>query len=173
MKEVHETELYKCVTEWLSSPSSCCRKVSSLHDKDSLPEIAASVCCQGAELLTGMHGTARGFCCRATCVKCLKGDGDLPKTVVSGMVTSGGGEQGFDMLVPMSQTKLGSDCGCGPSCIGMHPASNDILTALLLALPPQTWSSIKEEMLLAKIQGLVSTESLPPILQEEASPFLS
>lgn len=168
LQQVHGTELFKCVTEWLSSTSSCCRNFWSSSDKDTFPEIAASVCCQGAELLTGMHGSISGFCCKATCVKCSKGNGDPPNTIVSGMVMTGSREQGVDMLVPLSPTKSGSCCGSGvSSSIVMHPASNDVLTALLLALPPQTWSSIQEEKLFAHIQRLVSTESLPPILQEE------
>ena len=146
---------------------SCCTNVSSSSDKDSLSEIAANVCCQGAVLLTGALGENRGFCCRATCVKCLKGNGDGPITVVSGTVVSGGNEQGVDMLVPMSPAKS-SCCNSGLSnCAVVHPASNDILTVLLLALPADTWVGIKDEKLSAEIHGLVSTERLPDVIQEE------
>ncbi|OVA13849.1 Phytochelatin synthase [Macleaya cordata] len=109
LKQVKETKLFKHVTEWLSSSSSCC------------PSFA----------------------------------------------NGNGSEQVVDMLVPLSKTSC-----CGPSpgnCFGMHPGSGDVLTALLLALPPQTWSGIKEEMLLQKIYDLVSTDSLPTLLQEENS----
>lgn len=73
-------------------------------------------------------------------------------TVVSGKVMNGMSEQHVDMLIPS---------------IGMHPASNDVLTTLLLALPPHTWSGIKDETLLHEINSLVSTETLPILLQEE------
>ncbi|KAF8394250.1 hypothetical protein HHK36_020457 [Tetracentron sinense] len=174
LKQVQETRLFKHVTEWLSSASSCCRKIPSSGDKDNLPEIAASVCCQGAKLLTGKLGSLDGFCCSKTCVKCMTTNGDMPVTVVSGTVVTGNNiEQGVDMLVPLSPTKSRSCLGSGPSnCIRMHPAENDILTALLLALPPQTWSGIKEEKVLQEICCLVSTENLPSLLQEEVTVYL-
>ncbi|KAL5711926.1 glutathione gamma-glutamylcysteinyltransferase [Ranunculus cassubicifolius] len=161
LKQVRETALYKHVKEWMSSANPCCRGISSLSDKDTLPEIAARVCCQGAEMLTGNLGSSHGFCCRETCVKCVKANGDASVTMVSGTVFTGTSEQGVDMLVPS---------GSGPdscSCTGMHPASNDILTALLLALPPKTWSGIREEKLQSEICDLVAMENLPSLLQEE------
>lgn len=152
---------------------SCCPNAASLYDKDSLSEIAASVCCQGATLLTGGLGENKGFCCRATCVKRLKANGDEPITVVSGTVVSGGSEQGIDMLIPMSPAKS-SCCSSGPSsCVVVPPASDDVLTVLLLALPANTWVGIKDEKLLSEILGLVSTEKLPNVLQEEVSLSLS
>ncbi|KAL9142968.1 hypothetical protein ABFS82_14G206200 [Erythranthe guttata] len=165
LKQVQETGLYKHVTDILSSEKFVCQVKQTSGDRDSLSNIAASVCCQGAGILTGKSGLSDRFCCRETCVRCYRAmNGDKPVTVVSGTVVNGNGEQGVDMLVPVSQTEL--SCCISGSC-GMHPASNDILTALLLALPSQTWSGIKDEKVLEAISGLVSTDALPPLLQEE------
>ena len=165
LKQVQETALYRHVTEFLLSERSCCTNISKEAREDNLPDIAARVCCQGAGLLSGLDSS--GSCCQETCVKCFKVNGDKPVTVVSGTVVNSRGEQGVDMLVPLSHTELGC-CGCTPSNrIGMYPASNDVLTVLLLALPPNTWSGVKEEKLLQEIRSLVSTESLPILLQEE------
>ncbi|KAL6502917.1 Glutathione gamma-glutamylcysteinyltransferase 1 [Orobanche hederae] len=168
LKQVQETGLYKHVMDILSSEKPVClmKQVSNPHDN--LPEIAASVCCQGAGFLTGKSGSLDRFCCRETCVRCYRAvNGDKPVTVVSGTVVHSNGEQGVDMLVPLSQTDHnGCSLGaCGYS--GMHPASNDVLTALLLAMPPETWCGIKDERVLEEISRLVSTESLHPLLQEE------
>ncbi|NP_001289777.1 glutathione gamma-glutamylcysteinyltransferase 1-like [Nelumbo nucifera] len=168
LKQVREAGLYKHVTEWFSSANSCCQNIPSLDGDDTLSQIAASVCCQGAELLTGNSSTSNEFCCKETCVKCLKANGDMPVTVVSGTVLSGCSEQGVELLVPSSPTRRRACCGSSSSnYFGMHPVSNDVVTVLLLALPPRTWSGIKEEKLKQEISSLVSTESLPLLLQEE------
>lgn len=167
LKQVQETGLFKHVVAFLSSVNSCCRNMPSLGHKDDLPDVAASVCCQGAEILAGKFGSSERFCCRETCVKCLNTDGDKPITVVSTTVVDGSCQQGVDVLVPSFQM---GDCGCGPSnCIGMYPAGNDILTVLLLALPTETWSGMKDEKLSKEIHNLVSTENLPTLLQEEVT----
>lgn len=166
LNQVQEVGLFKHVTKYLSSPNSCCTKLPFSGHKDDLPDIAASVCCQGAEFLAGKYVSSNGFCCRETCVKCLKANGDKPITVVSGTVVNGNSEQGVDVLVPSFPTKVGC-CGSGSNCTGMHPAGDDVLTALLLALPIDTWSGIKDEKLLQEMYRLVSTENLPTLLQEE------
>ncbi|GAV74655.1 Phytochelatin domain-containing protein/Phytochelatin_C domain-containing protein [Cephalotus follicularis] len=166
LKQVQETGLYNHVSAFLSSANSCCRSMPALVHEDNLPAIAASVCCQGAEILSGKSGLLKVFSCRETCVKCLNANGDKPITLVSGTVADGSTEQGLDVLVPSSQVK--SCCGCGPSnCILMYPAGNDVLTALLLALPPETWCGIKDNKLLQDIYTLVSTDTLSTLLQEE------
>lgn len=170
---MQETELYKHVTDILSSEKLGCPIKKTLGHGDSLPNIAAAVCCQGAGILTGKFGSSDMFCCKETCVRCYRAiNGDKPVTVVSGKVVNGNGEQGVDMLVPLSQ-KDSTCCNLG-SCgySGMHPASNDVLTALLLALPPQTWSGIKDAKTLEEVSSLVSTVSLRPLLQEEVNKFI-
>ncbi|KAL8542147.1 hypothetical protein ACS0TY_003126 [Phlomoides rotata] len=49
----------------------------------------------------------------------------------------------------------------------MHPRSNDVFTALLLSLPPETWSAIKDEEVVKEISGLVCIRDLPSLIQEE------
>lgn len=171
LKQVQETGLFKHVAEFLSSANSCCRSMPILSPEDDLPRIAAHICCQGAEILAGKFSSSGGYCCRETCVRCLKTTDEKSVTLVSGTVVDGGSEQGVDVLVPSAQMKP-SCCGCGPSRrIGMHPAGNDVLTALLLALPPETWSGIKDGKLLQEMNTLVSTQRLPMLLQEEVIIF--
>ncbi|KAK3193493.1 hypothetical protein Dsin_024803 [Dipteronia sinensis] len=165
LKQVQESGLFKHVVAFLSSVNLCCRNMLAVGHQSDLPDIAASVCCQGAEILTRKLSSSEGFYCRETCVKSLKTNGDKPVTLVSGTVVDGRSEQGVDVLVPSSQI---GDCGCGPSnCIGMYPARNDILTVLILALPTDTWNGIKDEKLSQYIHSLVSTKNLPTLLQEE------
>ncbi|XP_031264748.1 glutathione gamma-glutamylcysteinyltransferase 1-like [Pistacia vera] len=165
LKQVQKTSLFKHVAAFLSTVNSCCRNMPSLGHKDDLPDVAAIMCCQGAEILAGKFGSSESFCCWETCVQCLKTDGDKPILVVSVTVADGSSQQGFDVLVPSIQME---DRGCSSSnCIRMYPAGNDILTVLLLALPTETWSGIKDEKLSQEIHNLVSTENLPTFLQEE------
>lgn len=165
LKQVQESGLFKHVVAFLSSVNSCCRNKLAVGRQNDLPGIAASVCCQGAEILAGKLSSSVGLCCQETCVKSLKTNGDKPVTLVSGTVIDGRNEQGVDVLVPSSQV---GDCGCSPSnCIGLYPAGNDILTVLILALPSETWCGIKDEKLSQEVRSLVSTENLPTLLQEE------
>lgn len=167
MKQVQETGLFKHVAAILSSTNSCCKNLRPSSDQDEFSSIAASICCQAAEILAGKSGSSDKYCCRETCVKCLKSDDDSLITVLSGTIVNGKNEQGIDVLVPSSHRK--PSCCCSPSSNydGLQPASNDVLTALLLALPPETWSGIKNEKLFQEISCLVSTEKLPMLLQEE------
>jgi len=83
--------------------------------------------------------------------------------VVTGVVVRDGNEQKVDLLVPSTQT----ECECGPEAT--YPAGNDVFTALLLALPPQTWSGIKDQALMHEMKQLISMASLPTLLQEEVT----
>nr|AQT18915.1 phytochelatin synthase 1 [Tagetes patula] len=168
LKQVQGTDLYKHVTDFLLIEKSGCQGSQCLGKETSLTDIAASVCCQGAGFLKGSSESSNGFCCGETLVHCIKSNGDMPPvTVVSGTVTNGIVEQQVDMLVPSSPKSSSSSSPEVTNCIGMHPASNDVLTALLLALPPQTWSGIKDDTLLQDINTLVSLDNLPTLLQEE------
>ncbi|CAN6462082.1 unnamed protein product [Victoria cruziana] len=169
IKQIHETEMFQCVQEWLSSEGPCCRKaLSILGSNNNLPQVAATVCCQGAELLIGRLGYANPFCCKESSVRSL--DGEDSSTVISGKVVAGNSEQGVDVLVPTAQVRGETCCASMQGeLIRTHPASTDILTALLLALPPTTWIALKENQVLKRISHLVSIESLPIILQEEVT----
>jgi glutathione gamma-glutamylcysteinyltransferase len=167
LKQVQETGLFKHVAAFLSSANSCCQNLPPLSHQDDFPDIAARVCCLGAEMLAGKSGSSDEYCCLETCIKCLKANGDKPVTVFSGTVINGKSEQGVDVLVPSSRMKQGCCCSVSSNYSGIHSASNDVLTALLLALPPETWSGIKNEKLLQDISSLILTESLPTLLQEE------
>ncbi|XP_024966308.1 glutathione gamma-glutamylcysteinyltransferase 1-like isoform X2 [Cynara cardunculus var. scolymus] len=167
LKQVQDTRLYKHVTDFLFSTKSGCHSTLCLGKETSLTDVAASVCCQGAGILKGNSESPNGFCCGETHVHCIKSTGNVPATVVSGTVTNGIGEQHVDMLVPSSAKNLSPSSSGLTSCIGMHPASNDVLTTLLLALPPQTWSGIKDDSLFQEIKSLVSIDNLPTFLQEE------
>ncbi|PON81775.1 Phytochelatin synthase [Trema orientale] len=166
LRQIQETGLFEHVTAFLSLANSCHKNLVISGTGENLPNIAASVCCQGAEILYG-KSASQGYCCQETCIKCLKANGDKPITVVCGTVVNGNTQQGVDVLVPSSQTKQTCCCTGSRNHIGLHPTGNDVLTALLLALPPETWSGIKEEKLLQEIYSLVSTENLPTLLQEE------
>ncbi|PWA79217.1 phytochelatin synthase [Artemisia annua] len=149
LKQVQEIHLYKHVKDFIFDEKSC------LCNETCLADIAESLCCQAAQVFEGTRSLSQnGFCCQESCA--VKTNGDTPVTVVSGTVTSGMGKQQLDVLIPSSS-----------SCVAMHPTSSDVLTALLLALPPQTWFSIKDENLSKDISGLVSIENLPTLLQEE------
>ncbi|XP_047167152.1 glutathione gamma-glutamylcysteinyltransferase 1-like [Vigna umbellata] len=163
LKQVQETGLFKYVASFLSN--SCSRE--SPDDTDALPVIAASICCQGAEILAGKPWSQAGYSCQVTCMKCLKAEDDKPITMVSGTVVNGNTEQGVDVLIPSSGRKLCSNCSRTSNYMRMHPASTDVLTVLLLSLPSTTWTGIKDEQLLTEIHSLVSTENLPSLLQEE------
>lgn len=168
LKQVLEMRLFKHVASFLSS--SCNRQTPTSGDGDSLPAIAASVCCQGAEILGGKLGSSAGYCCQETCMKCWKAEDDKPITMVSGTVVNGNTEHGVDVLIPSSSEKLCCTCS-SKTKYRMHPASTDVLTVLLLSLPSTTWDGITDEGLLREIHGLVSTENLPNLLQEEVVIF--
>jgi glutathione gamma-glutamylcysteinyltransferase len=168
LEQIRSTALFKHVTRWLDSERSCCETIASFGDKDKLSALAARVCCQGADLLSGCR-LSGAKCCSQIDVKHLNVDSENPVTMFSGTVTTGGSsEQGVDVLVPLCQRKPNSLCLCNEGqCIGMHPSTADVLTVLLFALPLHTWSGIKEVKLRVEVASLLTTEDLLPLLSEE------
>ncbi|KAK7245345.1 hypothetical protein RIF29_40185 [Crotalaria pallida] len=171
LEQIRTTILFKHVTRWLNSDCSCCNTTASLGDINTLPELAVSVCCQAADLLTGGSrlGLSAAKCCSHIDVKHLNDNGENQATLVSGTVTTGGSsEQRVDALIPLCQREPNRLCVSSEGhCIGMHPSTADVLTVLLLALPMHTWSGIREEKLRVKVTSLLKTENLPPLLQDE------
>ncbi|XP_074562826.1 glutathione gamma-glutamylcysteinyltransferase 1-like [Curcuma longa] len=157
LKQVHETVLFRYVTDILSSSIT----------NGNLKEDIATVCCQGAGLLPGVSVCRTGIGFKATSVTCVKADNDNP-TPISGTSISGGNEQGINILVPVSASVAESTCSSTfDAPVMLHSASNDAITVLLLALPASTWSGVKDANLLVEIQGLFSTENLANPLQNE------
>ncbi|KAL0375552.1 UNVERIFIED_CONTAM: Glutathione gamma-glutamylcysteinyltransferase 1 [Sesamum calycinum] len=151
LKLVQETVLYKHVTKTLSAENSFCTIEQTLSHINHLPNTGAGACCR--ETYAGSY--------KAT-------NGDKHVTVASGTVANNTVEQGVASLVPLSQRELdsctfGNSCGCS----AIQPASTDVFTALLLALPLQTWSAIKDRKVLEEISIVVSIENLPSFLQDE------
>ncbi|XVF81019.1 hypothetical protein PTKIN_Ptkin15bG0122800 [Pterospermum kingtungense] len=167
LKQIRKTELFKHVMRYLAFASSTCNSVAPLNNKDGLADIAADICCQGAELLTGKIWSSNGFCCKETNVKLLKADNKEPVTMVSSTVITDGNEQRVDMLIPSSQMEPSSSDFDQNSCCRVHPSIADGLTVLLFSLPPDAWLRLKEEKLLAEMKGLTSVDSLPTLLREE------
>jgi glutathione gamma-glutamylcysteinyltransferase len=170
LRQVRGTRLFKLVRD-LSDP--CCSSSGSTSPKVStLQEVVATACCQGAALLTGNpHVMDQNMsCCKMTCVKSVQSNAEV--AIISGMVMiSGGNEQGVDVLVPVSGKPAWCESDPG-RCILKYPTSSDILAVLLLALPPSTWSAVWDKEVLDELQDLLSTASLPELLQLEVWLFL-
>ncbi|XP_019106413.1 glutathione gamma-glutamylcysteinyltransferase 3 isoform X2 [Beta vulgaris subsp. vulgaris] len=167
LKQVRETELFKRITRWVSSRASCMRN-AILNGHDSLEKIASEVCCQGAQLICGKVGSCHAICFKTTQVRSSDSDNVESVTVISGKMTLADSEYGAEMLVPSCQRKSGSPCECGSNSSNKeHPSVVDGLTVLILALPPGTWSCLKDAKLQEDFYGVISLENLPDLLQQE------
>lgn len=109
----------------------------------------------------------------------------MSAAIVSGTVALNGTEQGVDVLIPSTaQLEHPPCCMKGenslkhpPCCMNgensptnwlqTYPASKDLLTILLLALPRDTWQEIQKKELREEIYHLISTNNLSNGLKEE------
>ncbi|CAN6462079.1 unnamed protein product [Victoria cruziana] len=157
LKQIRETEVFKCVTEWMSTEDKCCTKtLSGLGSSRDLAAAVAKVCRQATEVSTGL--LSETGCNESP-------NGQVPNGVAPGKIASGNSVQGLDVLVPSAQAKYHDSCG--GYCAETSPEDGDVLTILLLALPPQTWNGLRDTVLLRKIRTMLSIEYLPLVLQEE------
>ncbi|KAK3414576.1 hypothetical protein EUGRSUZ_H00437 [Eucalyptus grandis] len=166
LKQVQDAGFFKYIVNFLSS-TSCCGRVPVFGGSGNLHEIAASICRQGAEILSGNSGTSGCSCGHETCVKCMKTDGHKTGMVLSATIVKGKNEEKVNMLVPQSLMELCCGAPDPNNCSSTRPVGSNILTALLLTLPPETWYSIKDEKLREEVQSLVSMDNLPAMLQEQ------
>ncbi|PKI71906.1 hypothetical protein CRG98_007674 [Punica granatum] len=174
LKQVQETDLHQDVLEFLLSSSCCTRLPSSFNEEENLQKFVSSIRCKCAEILAGNIGCSGCSHCGETenCTKCISADdnNNNATTVLRETVAYGQNEEKVEMLIPFSQVKVehrdSNDLG-GNACIKLQPAGSNILTVLLLALPPETWSRVKNPELQQEMYGIFSTENLPPLLQEE------
>ncbi|XP_030460846.1 glutathione gamma-glutamylcysteinyltransferase 1-like [Syzygium oleosum] len=166
LKQVQDTGFFKHLVNFLSS-TSCCRRVPVFGGNENLHEIAANAYCQGAEILSRKSGTSSCSCCREACLKCENVDGQKTVLVPSATIVNGKNKEKVNMLAPQSLMELFCGAMDPKNCTSTQPVGSNILTALLLTLPPETWCGIKDEKLLEEVQSLVSMDNLPAMLQEE------
>ena len=162
--------MYKVVDKWASSATTCCTFCAEAN----FSEIVKNCCCQGAATLCGMVGEAKEHFCKRACMRNMSTCDTASMAVVSGTVRANGSEQGIDVLVPTAaQIKNPPCCNNGESSsanfLQWYPASKDLLTVLLLALPPQTWHEIQKKELQEDIYRLVSLDNLFTGLREEVN----
>ncbi|XP_021763263.1 glutathione gamma-glutamylcysteinyltransferase 3-like [Chenopodium quinoa] len=167
LQQVRETELFKHLTRWFLSGSSCMPK-AILDGTDSLEKIASEVCCQGAQLFCGKVGSCGAISSKTTQLRSSDCDNAKSVTVVSANVVVEDSVCGAEILVPSCQKSPGNPCECGLNTSDReHPSVVDGLTVLLLALPPDTWSCLKDAKLLKEFCGIISPKNLPDLLKQE------
>ncbi|CAO2824343.1 unnamed protein product [Amaranthus hypochondriacus] len=166
LKQVRETELFKCIIRWLLSGSSCMHTISG--DGDSFDNTVSEACCQGAQVLCGRVGSSIANSSETTQLRPSTSGHIEPVTVFSGKVAIDNIECGIEMLVPCCQTESFGPCECSLNTSNReHPSTVDVLTVLILALPSDTWVHLKEAKLREDFCDLVSTNNLPNLLQQE------
>ncbi|KAL2932960.1 Glutathione gamma-glutamylcysteinyltransferase 3 [Bienertia sinuspersici] len=167
LSQVRDTELFKHITRWLSSVSSCIQN-AVMDGYDSLDKIASEVCCQGAHILCGEVNSSNSTCPVTAQLRSSDYDNGESVSVVSGKVFMKDSESNVEILVPccQSQSNVLYDSGSNNSN-NEHPSVADGLTVLLLALPPDTWDCLKDARLRKEFSGIVSTSNLSELLQQE------
>ncbi|KAL2932961.1 Glutathione gamma-glutamylcysteinyltransferase 1 [Bienertia sinuspersici] len=166
LKQVRETELFNHITRWLLSASACMQKATL--DGYSLDKIASKVCCQGAQIFCGNICSSYSTFPKTTQVSSSGCENGESVAVVSGKVIVEDSENGIDMLVPCCQSRCSSLFECGSNDSNKeHPLLTDALTVLILVLPPDTWDCLKDASLREEFCGIVSTNNLSDLLQQE------
>lgn len=168
LQQIRATEMYKFVDKWALSATSCC----TFSAEANFSEIVKNCCCQGAATLCGMVGEAKEHFCKRACMRIMSTCDTASMEVVSGTVLANGSEQGIDVLVPTAAQIKHLPCynngeSSSANFLQWYPASKDLLTILLLALPPQTWHGIQKKELQEEIYRLVSLDNLLRGLREE------
>lgn len=167
LKQVRETELFKHITRWLLSRSSGMHN-ANLDGLESLEKIASEVCCQGVQILCGLVGTCNATSCKTTQLSSSDCDNVESVSVVSGKVIVEDSECVVEVLVPCCQRKSSCSCEYGSNTSNReHPSVADVLTVLILVLPPDTWNCLKDAELREDFRGIVSNNNLPDLLQLE------
>lgn len=166
LQHLRATKIYDLVKMWMGHKKRSC---SVCPAKESLQEVVAQACCQGAAALLGVN-----YLSNITCVKhsvetnagsCEHGSA----SVVSNNIFLNGCERTVDALVPTASDMVCESCICTVKADSLHPSTEDLLAILILSLPVSTWREIPDSDLQSEMLCLVSTVDLPNDLRQEVA----